>query len=83
MPERLNPVIVQSCLNSTAQLIRIQGHHVIVELLDKTLATPDRGHQLMEAEKKLRAEVYPRIEVFLEPKADMNALRVKLRGVKV
>ncbi len=46
------------------------------------LSIAERGSALLEVERLLRT-MWPWIEVFLEPTGDMNALRVRLRGVKV
>lgn len=46
------------------------------------MTTGERGHVLLEFEKRLRENGYPDAEVFLEPKGDINALRLRLRGVK-
>lgn len=74
---------IQCYLESTCDLIKRQGYHVIVKLRDGNLSTPERGRRLLEAEKLLRKEVDPRIQVFLEPKGDLNILRQRLRGVKL
>jgi hypothetical protein len=46
------------------------------------MTTAERGHVLLEFEKRLRQNGYLDAEVFLEPKGDINALRLRLRGVK-
>lgn len=82
MAERLNPIHVQRYLPTNLKLLTIRKYHVIVEYTE-SLSTPVRGHILLETEKILRQNVDQRIEIFLEPKADLNALRLRLRGVKV
>jgi hypothetical protein len=69
-------------IDARVYLVELRGHHVTVALKE-LLSTPERGSLLLETEKLLRREVDPRIEVFLEPKGDLNKLRLKLRGVKV
>jgi len=62
-------------------LVKLQGYHLTVKIAGQ-YTTPERGHLLLNLEKYLRLEVDPRVEVFLEPRGDLNTLRVKLRGVK-
>ncbi len=47
----------------------------------ETMSTSERGHILLEFERILR--LYGPYEIFLEPRGDVNKLRLKLRGVKV
>jgi hypothetical protein len=73
---------VTDYLAGTATLVRVQRHHVTVALPDG-LPTPERGRRLMALERVLRQDWDARAEVFLEPRGDMNQLRVRLRGVQV
>ena len=63
------------------EFVRLQGRRVTLRMTAPML-TPERGHMLLEFERRLRREVDAKLEVFLEPKGDVNTLRVKLRGVK-
>mgnify|MGYP001603188468 FL=1 len=67
-------------LAGTSTLVRVQGYHVTVAL-PVGLPTPERGRRLLALERELRIEWHPKTEVFLEATGDLNALRVKLRGV--
>lgn len=64
-----------------ATLTVVRGFHVTVSVPPMSVAP--RGHYLLQMERHLRATVDPQIEVFLEPTADANKLRQRLRGVKV
>jgi len=83
MEEFLNPDDISQVLSPTSDLIRVAGYHVTVKMTSSTLSTPERGAMLLNAESALRSTIDHRIEVFLEPRGDMNKLRLKLRGVKV
>ena len=71
---------IKGILDSRIELERIQGKHVIVTVKGK-LSTADRGALLLDAEKRLRKQLDTKLEVFLEPKGDLNKLRLQLRGV--
>lgn len=45
------------------------------------MATAERGHMLLNLEKRFRREIHSDIEVFLEPRGDLNQLRAETRGV--
>jgi hypothetical protein len=62
-------------------VVRRTGNHWYVEL-QGIYRTGERGHKLLQLEKKLRRMGWTDAEVFLEPKGDINALRLRLRGVK-
>ena len=64
------------------EFVRLQGRRVTLRMT-APMPTPERGHMLLEFERRLRREVDAKLEVFLEPKGDVNTLRVKLRGVKL
>jgi hypothetical protein len=64
-------------------IVRVHNHDVIVRLIGPTLSVADRGDLLLDLEMDLRKRVHPNMQVFLEPKGDLNKLRIKLRGVKV
>ena len=74
--------MIEPYLAGTSMLVRVQGHHVIVAL-PAGLPTPERGRRLLALERELRTGWDPKAEVFLEAKGDLNALRVRLRGVKI
>lgn len=63
-------------------LVSRKGFHVTLRQ-DVSMSIPQRGTVLMDFEKRLRAESGMMYEIFLESKGDLNALRVKLRGVKL
>jgi len=71
---------IRAVLDSRLKLLRIQNKHVYVEVKEKML-TGERGHLILETEKALRRETGQPWEVFLEPRGDMNKLRLQLRGV--
>lgn len=60
---------------------KLQGQHLTVRLRHP-MGIAERGHMLLQLEKRLRRELHPDMEVFLDTKADMNSLR-RLRGVKI
>lgn len=64
------------------EIVRRSGPHLILRTT-KVMGIAERGHALMELEKTLRASFNDQLEVFLEPMGDTNALRVRLRGVRV
>ncbi len=69
-------------LPPSTEFVRLQGRRVTLRMT-VPMPTPERGHMLLEFERRLRREVDAKMEVFLEPKGDVNTLRVKLRGVKL
>ena len=73
---------VREWLDESLTLVRIEGHHKVI-LRCKPMEMSVRGHLLLETEKMLRRQVDQSIEVYLEPKGDVNKLRTKLRGVKL
>ena len=52
-------------------------------MIGPSLSTAARGDLLLDLEIELKEKVDARTQVFLEPKGDMNKLRIKLRGVKI
>ena len=74
---------VQSILESTCELVRMQRYHVTVKMREANLPIAQRAAMLLDAEKLLRQKVDSRIEIFLEPRMDRNTVRVSLRGVKL
>jgi hypothetical protein len=64
-------------------IVSVHNHAVIVRLIGPTLSVAERGDLLLDLEMDLRKRVHPNMQVFLEPKGDLNKLRTKLRGVKV
>ena len=73
---------VFSRLPSSVEFMSLQGNRLTVRM-QVDMLTAERGHMLMELEKRLHREVDPEITVFLLSRADAEILRVKLRGVKV
>ena len=57
-----------------------RGGDVTLEMQTE-LSAAERGKALRQVEADLRASVESNIEVWLQPKVDKNAARVKLRGV--
>ena len=47
------------------------------------MKTPERGKLLLDTEIQLRDELGRPIEVYLEPKGDINKLRQQLRGISL
>ena len=64
-------------------VVRVHNYDVIVRLIGPTLSVAERGDLLLDLEMDLRKRVNPNMQVFLEPKGDLNKLRTKLRGIKV
>jgi hypothetical protein len=71
---------VKSLLDSRLKLERVQGKHVIVSVNAK-LPAAQRGKLLLDTEKQLRKMLDAKLEIFLEPRGDLNKLRQQLRGV--
>jgi hypothetical protein len=72
---------VLSRLPEDFEFVSLRGDRLTLRTKAPML-TVERGHTLLELEKRLHREVGP-IDVFLEPKGDINQVRVKMRGVKV
>ena len=72
--------MINALLDPRLRLLSLQTWQVTVEIVEP-LATAERGHLLLETERLLRSQIDPQIEVFLQPKGDMNKLRERLRGV--
>ena len=47
------------------------------------MPTGKRGKLLLDTEKQLRKALNQRLEVLLEPRGDLNKLRLQLRGVEL
>ena len=71
---------VKSFLDPGLKLERVQGKHVIVSVKEN-LPAAQRGKLLLDTEKKLRKTLDAKLEIFLEPRGDLNKLRQQLRGV--
>ena len=69
-------------LGDGVELVRTEGPHKLVVRLLVPMSIPEKGHFLLELERRLRLTVDDRIEVFLESMQDRNAARW-FRGVKV
>lgn len=75
-------IFIRAILDPRLELLRVQNTHIYVMVKERML-TGERGHLVLEAEKTLRRATGQPLEVFLEPKGDMNKLRQQLRGVTV
>ena len=73
---------LKNFLPPQVEVVSFNGSKLTLRMLEP-IPTAARGHMLLELERRLRVEVDPKIQVFLEPKGDMNKLRQRLRGVKV
>ena len=73
-------VLMIPLLPDKIHFIRMSGNQMFVRT--DPMPTPERGHALLELEKMLRKAGFAEAEVFLEPRGDINALRLRLRGVK-
>ena len=62
--------------------MRVSGMRVTLRM-KADMATPERGAMLLNFEKWLRKNTGQPYEIFLEPRGDMNKLRIKLRGVEL
>ena len=76
------PKLIAVYIPSAFEIVTQSGHHLILRTA-RQMSIAERGHALLELEKTLRASFDNQLEVFLEPMGDTNALRVRLRGVKV
>ena len=74
--------VVRPYLKDVLEPVRFEGLGRLVLRLREPLPTVERGRLLLDLERRLRREVEPCIEVMLEPRGDVNKLRLKLRGVK-
>jgi hypothetical protein len=74
---------IQFLLEPTCDLVSVKRNHVTVKMRATDIPIAVRAAQLLDAEKLLREKIDPRIEIFLEPRADRNTVRVNLRGVKL
>jgi len=75
LSERVKPL-----LDSRLKLERVQSKHVIVSVT-VDLPAAQRGKLLLDTEKQLRKMLDAKLEIFLEPRGDLNKLRQQLRGV--
>jgi hypothetical protein len=73
---------VLSRLPSSVNLVSLFGHRLVIRM-NESMKTATRGHMLLGLEKQLRREVHSQMEVFLEPRGDINKLRIKTRGVVI
>lgn len=64
----------------SVEFVALRGTRLVLRM-KATLPTVERGHMLLDLEKRLHREVDPAMEVLLEPTGDRNRLRAKLRGV--
>ena len=79
MNESLQPQVL-SRLPLQVEFISLRGKSLTLRLKER-MPTAEYGHMLLELEKRLHREVSPDLQVFLQPKGDMEKLRTKLRGV--
>ena len=73
---------IATLLPPQVELVRISGMRVTLRM-KADMATPERGAMLLNFEKFLREATTEPYEIFLEPRGDMNKLRIKLRGVEL
>ena len=71
---------IKSLLDPRLSLTKIQGQQVILSV-GETMPSGKRGKLLLDTEKLLRKTLGQPLEVFLEPRGDLNKLRLELRGV--
>lgn len=71
-----------SKLPSEVEMVSFQGHRLVLRM-KAAMGTAERGHLLLDLEKRLHREIDPELTVFLTPTGDAEKLRIKLRGVKV
>lgn len=82
MTTAVPPSPVLSKLPPEVEFVSLHGNRLTVRM-KKAMPTAERGHMLLELEKRIHREISPSVDVFLQPRGDMEQLRVKLRGVKV
>ena len=75
------PKLIALSIPPAFEIVTQSRHHLILRTA-RQMSIAERGHLLLELEKRLRRESDPDIEVFLETKNDVNSLR-RLRGVKI
>jgi len=73
---------IKMLLDPRLTLLNIQGLQVIL-LVEEQMPTAKRGKLLLDTEKQLRKVLNQRLEVLLEPRGDLNKLRLQLRGVEL
>jgi hypothetical protein len=73
---------VTSLLDPRLELLRMDSQRAILSVKEN-LSTPVRGKLLLDTEKMLRQKTGQPIEVYLEPRGDINKLRQQLRGVSL
>ena len=71
---------IKSLLDPRLTLLKIQGQQVILSVKEK-MPSGNRGKLLLDTEKQLRKALGQPLEVLLEPRGDLNKLRLQLRGV--
>lgn len=71
---------ILAALPTNVEFVSLLGTRLVLRMKEP-MPTVARGHMLLELEKRLHREVDMRIEVLLEPMADKNKPRIKLRGV--
>ena len=73
---------IQSLLDHRLELVRVEGQRIVL-VVKESMKTPDRGKLLLDTEKYLRRELSRPVEVYLEPRGDINKLRQQLRGISL
>ena len=73
---------VKPLLDPRLTLLKIQGQQVILSVKEK-MPSGKRGKLLLDTEKQLRKALGQPLEVLLEPRGDLNKLRLQLRGVQL
>ncbi len=81
--EIISRTLLTEPYKSSLKLVSISAYSVILTMIGPSLSTAARGDLLLDLEIELKEKVDARTQVFLEPKGDMNKLRIKLRGVKI
>ena len=73
---------IRSLLDPRLELVRVEGQRVVL-LVKEVMKTPDRGKLLLDTEKYLRRELSRPVEIYLDPRGDINKLRQQLRGISL
>ena len=71
---------IKQLLDSRLTFLRMEGQQVLLSV-NEQMPSGKRGKLLLDTEKQLRKDLRQPLEVFLEPRGDLNKLRQQLRGV--
>ena len=66
---------VSRCLASGFEVTAIEHDVRVVLAMPPGLSSAEQQQALLEAERRLRSEVDPRLEVYAEPRRDQNKIR--------